>query len=368
MDFGSLKNLILLGYILPPLVFILLTFVFPVIFRLFFVNKNNENSGAKGKICKDIIANFVRYRISILIVLTFLPVIIAIRLFPNEFFFIPLFPLLRFIILGDGGQLFDKEILLFGNFLPPLIWGILTFFSLKKLRIKRAFIHTLWILFIIIEISYFFVPTAWGPLVSQNQKIENKITNCENIKTLERRSNCYVNLAIAQNNPSMCWKVETASLSSSCWERFKMKEWHTYTNEELQFSFKYPLEWKIINNSLLGKGKQGGPGENLTITNDLVSEIPTFILYVNSLGWGLYSNDIKYELTLSENDKIIIERTVILSEEELGSDRYVDGKTIIYGKGKLKTNEYFFIFSFKEGGENYEPALKEMLSTFKFNQ
>ena len=68
---------------------------------------------------------------------------------------------------------------------------------------------------------------------------------CGMIDVLEPRGVCYSDLAILKNEPPICWKVETASLASSCWEYFGMKDWKIYRNEEYGFKMSYPKGWEI---------------------------------------------------------------------------------------------------------------------------
>ena len=67
---------------------------------------------------------------------------------------------------------------------------------------------------------------------------ENKDESyCTMIDILESRGVCYSELAILKDEPSICWEIETASLSSSCWEYFGMKDWKTLESKDFSFRF-----------------------------------------------------------------------------------------------------------------------------------
>jgi hypothetical protein len=81
--------------------------------------------------------------------------------------------------------------------------------------------------------------------LAKNTKDENYCGKIEIPEFPEAKANCYHELAIIKEDPSICWEVETASLASSCWEHFGMKDWKIYKNEVIGIEFKYSKEWEL---------------------------------------------------------------------------------------------------------------------------
>ncbi len=143
--------------------------------------------------------------------------------------------------------------------------------------------------------------------------------------------------------------------------------WRTYFNENLSFSFKYPTNWIIKEDTLPDIPRETMASEYLYISNDLTSESPGLILYVNPAGFGVIPPDIEYELAPTEENGVkIINRTEIPPFDEEGPTN-IDGIVVIFCKTvRLGVNAYSFEFVFKEGGKDFEPVFNQMLSTFRF--
>lgn len=143
--------------------------------------------------------------------------------------------------------------------------------------------------------------------------------------------------------------------------------WRTYFNENLSFSFKYPTNWIMKEDTLPDIPRETMASEYLYISNDLMSESPGLILYVNPAGFGVIPPDIEYELAPTEENGVkIINRTEIPPFDEEGPTN-IDGIVVIFCKTvRLGANTYSFEFVFKEGGKDFEPVFNQMLSTFRF--
>lgn len=142
-------------------------------------------------------------------------------------------------------------------------------------------------------------------------------------------------------------------------------DWKIYRNEEYGFEFRYPYGWEIVNDTLPKTARDTVARGNLQIANNLALEAPKLTLWVNPLGFGMNPSDIRYELTPTEENgvKIITREEVPQSKENLN----IDNQIIIFCKPvKLGINTYVFEFTFREGGKDYEPIFKQLLSTFKF--
>jgi len=151
--------------------------------------------------------------------------------------------------------------------------------------------------------------------------------------------------------------------------------WKTYENEGLGFSFKYPQDWIITNDTLpkIKTPREVMTNQYLEIVNNSALEIPKWRIYVNLIiGVGLpFSPDIGYSTSPTEERGVeVIQRKEEAPAPFLPGSGFtphqLDGKITISAGGQWGDNYYDSYFTFKEGGKGYEPTFNQILSTFKF--
>lgn len=136
-----------------------------------------------------------------------------------------------------------------------------------------------------------------------------------------------------------------------------------YTNPGFGFSFQYPKGYTIAHDTLPAKPvpEVNGIDENLEITNNSVPEKPSLALIVNGAGFGPFFPDIGYDLLKMGNHLAIAKRNVSVPDENSR-----DGSVVIISEPiTFGQNSYWFHFSFKEGGKDYEEDFKTILNSFK---
>lgn len=148
-----------------------------------------------------------------------------------------------------------------------------------------------------------------------------------------------------------------------------ISDWQTFTNDVYGFSFQYPSNWQVENNTLPKKDRTtvSRSNENFIVANHSIEEYPKLTLWVNPLGFGVLPPDITYELSLDSDKSITVVSRKIIPEYKGGGMSNDDGVVVIRPKPtQLGFNHYFFLFSFNEGGEDFESIFNQILSTFKF--
>jgi hypothetical protein len=81
-------------------------------------------------------------------------------------------------------------------------------------------------------------------------------------------------------------------------------------------------------------------------------------------GYGPFFPDKTYQITENSEGKIVINS--VNSDDENSSDEKVFITTSIFESSNGHT--YYWKFSFNESGKDYEPAFKQILSTFQFSK
>jgi len=153
--------------------------------------------------------------------------------------------------------------------------------------------------------------------------------------------------------------------------------WKTYKNEGLGFSFKYPQDWIITNDTLpkINAPREAMANQYLEIVNNSALEIPKWRIYVNLIiGVGLpFSPDIEYSTSPTEERGIeVIQRKEEAPAPFLPGSSFtphqLDGEVTISAGGQWDDNYYDSYFTFKEGGKDYELTFNQILSTFRFTE
>ncbi|MFA6042717.1 MAG: hypothetical protein WCV85_00505 [Patescibacteria group bacterium] len=144
------------------------------------------------------------------------------------------------------------------------------------------------------------------------------------------------------------------------------KNWNEFTNKPWGFSFKYPKEWKVLQNSIQAIDTMGLPENVLKIG---ASPRPIFVLYVDPMGWGV--GNVHYAMTVKkQNDKFII----------------VEGKPTGAKTGEFGLSEYYSVSVRQENAENpriyisfhsaikaeesaeFNSLVRQIISTFTFTK
>ncbi|HLA04244.1 MAG TPA: hypothetical protein VJ065_03360 [Patescibacteria group bacterium] len=143
-----------------------------------------------------------------------------------------------------------------------------------------------------------------------------------------------------------------------------------YTHDGYSFSFQFPKEWVVVSDSLPeSPTERGGYGGTLEIGDISTTEKPSLAVRVDT-AYGIAEADIEYTLSPTSDGgwevtgrKLVPPRN---SPVEVEPPHQNDGIIIIRAVRTVESHQYWIDFSFTEGGKDYEPVFKEILSTFQF--
>lgn len=139
--------------------------------------------------------------------------------------------------------------------------------------------------------------------------------------------------------------------------------WKTYRNEKYGFGFAYPSEFSVTKDGVMRTYPNGKDWYRLEVSNLSVSEIPKLKFEINADGYGPFFPDKLYEVVLDE-EKIIKVLSEVRNYDENSHDGYL---LVIPNSIENKSGDSLsWYLSFKEGGDDFESILKQILSTFKF--
>lgn len=192
--------------------------------------------------------------------------------------------------------------------------------------------------------------------------------DCQRMTLPEERGDCYVQLAVNENDPSICWQVETADLSSNCWEYFGMKEWNIYRNDEYGFEFKYPAICKTSSDSMVG-GVQlsvdiNSANDNCNFSVVYYDNLDAISIEVNLPRKSVY--DFAKDPSLSSTQNIIFNGNDALTG--VFENKYISLKqkeTYVSHNGHL----YEISYTLVNGEQVFKTDIPEkIISTFKFSK
>lgn len=135
--------------------------------------------------------------------------------------------------------------------------------------------------------------------------------------------------------------------------------WKTYTNDTYGFSFKYPSDWSITNNT---PGQNGSVNQNLTIVGSGSEKLQ---LWVNPDGFGFEGASDFYQAKI-EGGKLVVTSK---EKREPNSDFPELTPQVVIGTTSGNANTFSVSYSFAMADRNAE-LLKfdQILSTFQFTK
>jgi len=137
--------------------------------------------------------------------------------------------------------------------------------------------------------------------------------------------------------------------------------WKTYRNDKYGFMFSYPAYFQIITDKVEAKFKEYD-WYRLELTDSSVPEKPFMRFEVDPDGYGPFFPDKIYKISENSMGKIVINS---ISEEYTNDGIIQIIPTILKASNG---HSYQWQFFFNEGGQDYEPIFKEILSSFQFSK
>lgn len=149
--------------------------------------------------------------------------------------------------------------------------------------------------------------------------------------------------------------------------------WKTYRNDKYGFEFRYPAIFEKVTDKVYIKyiaHPQGFNWYRVELIDTGADERPFMRFEVDPDGYGPFFPDkvYKVEETESGNAQFVFEDT--LRDTLTSKEEREDGQVLIIPQALKSRNgrTYYWQFSFKEGGKDWEPVFKEILSTFRFTK
>jgi len=144
--------------------------------------------------------------------------------------------------------------------------------------------------------------------------------------------------------------------------------WKTYSGDKYGVTFSYPSNFQIVTDKIQDEHKGHPKGFNwyrIELTDSSATEKPFMRFEIDPGGYGPFFPDKTYQIAESGAKKIVIN-----SVNDSSSENSNDGRILIIPSILEASNghSYYWQFYFNEGGKDYEPIFKQILSTFQFSK
>jgi len=150
--------------------------------------------------------------------------------------------------------------------------------------------------------------------------------------------------------------IQSAENSSGV-EKIETANWKIYKSDKYGFSFSYPKSFQIVEEDFWWY--------KIKLVDSSAVEQPMMLLGIDPEGAGPFFPDKGYELSENPAGKIVVN-----SVDYFDVDEYtLDGQLFVSASLEASNGHiYHWQFYFNEGGKDYEPVFKQILSTFKFEK
>lgn len=211
---------------------------------------------------------------------------------------------------------------------------------------------------------YFFVK----PEKNANKNTNAVLINTNVNKNKNANTNLNVNATVNTNttiNTNTAVNTNTTVNTNTATD--ETTGWNTYSNDNWGFSFKYPKEWSVINDTVQSEG-ESSLDEYLLIGEPDVSEKlePTSMsFHINPAGWGTSPVDLRYSCSYQAGSGFVVVDEYVPTNTMFDDD---PNKHEIWVKN-ARYNDIGFSMMFidkMENTEGWENKVKNILSTFQF--
>jgi len=189
---------------------------------------------------------------------------------------------------------------------------------------------------------------------------------CEKIadEYLEFKWDCYVNLAILKNDPSLCEKAGRGSLYESCIEYFEREDetagWQTYRDEKYGFEIKYPKNWNYQEEI----PQPQNFGVRVNFSDFQGKHILTIQNPIPEIGYEPWTIIETKQIKIQNSGKYLTKK--ILKPKEQFKDENFNNLVLVYWNLDDWNKSGQISLPFLEDSDPNIKVFNQMLSTFKF--